>query len=238
MRISRIPGRANARRRLTPPRRNSSKRRWPWRGLPTREVVRARRVLRRFQAQRWKSEANNCALAARTPLPTAGGAAPSGFGLRRRLALARIKSSRPRPRFGRSSRRWLGLNGSSGRSVSRRRNQGWRSSTVDLRGRAGAGGAAGGGLSCLLKTSRYGPSCRRSGLERYTSWRRRTGGRRRCSQTIFGEGQEDMAARRIVIYSQESREKLVFMVELVFDPSAAAELNPGQPVDVLFGSAR
>jgi HlyD family secretion protein len=41
-----------------------------------------------------------------------------------------------------------------------------------------------------------------------------------------------------VIYSQESREKLVFMVELVFDPSAAAELNPGQPVDVLFGLAR
>jgi len=27
-------------------------------------------------------------------------------------------------------------------------------------------------------------------------------------------------------------------VELVFDPSAAAELNPGQPVDVLFGFAR
>jgi len=41
-----------------------------------------------------------------------------------------------------------------------------------------------------------------------------------------------------VIYSQESRDKLVFMVELVFDPSAATELNPGQPVDVLFGSVR
>ena len=41
-----------------------------------------------------------------------------------------------------------------------------------------------------------------------------------------------------VIYSQESRDKLVFMVELVFEPSAAAELNPGQPVDVQFGSPR
>lgn len=41
-----------------------------------------------------------------------------------------------------------------------------------------------------------------------------------------------------VIYSQESREKLVFMVEVVFDPTAAAELNPGQPVDVQFGSSR
>jgi len=41
-----------------------------------------------------------------------------------------------------------------------------------------------------------------------------------------------------VIYSQESRDKLVFMVEVVFEPSAAADLNPGQPVDVQFGSAR
>lgn len=41
-----------------------------------------------------------------------------------------------------------------------------------------------------------------------------------------------------VIYSQESRDKLVFMVEIVFDPQTAAALNPGQPVDVYFGSAR
>ncbi|HEX6948560.1 MAG TPA: HlyD family efflux transporter periplasmic adaptor subunit [Nitrospira sp.] len=41
-----------------------------------------------------------------------------------------------------------------------------------------------------------------------------------------------------VIYSQESRDKLVFMVEVVFEPSAAGELNPGQPVDVQFESAR
>jgi HlyD family secretion protein len=41
-----------------------------------------------------------------------------------------------------------------------------------------------------------------------------------------------------VIYSQESREKLVFMVEVVFDPQSAADLNPGQPVDVQFGPAR
>ncbi|HEX6532172.1 MAG TPA: HlyD family efflux transporter periplasmic adaptor subunit [Nitrospira sp.] len=41
-----------------------------------------------------------------------------------------------------------------------------------------------------------------------------------------------------VIYSQESRDKLVFMVEVVFDPTAAAELKPGQPVDVQFGPSR
>jgi HlyD family secretion protein len=39
-----------------------------------------------------------------------------------------------------------------------------------------------------------------------------------------------------VIYSQESREKLVFMIEAVFDANTAARLHPGQPVDVLFGS--
>jgi HlyD family secretion protein len=37
-----------------------------------------------------------------------------------------------------------------------------------------------------------------------------------------------------VIYSRESRAKLVFKVELVFDPEAAAKLHPGQPVDVEF----
>jgi len=39
-----------------------------------------------------------------------------------------------------------------------------------------------------------------------------------------------------VIYSLESRSKLVFMVEAVFDPQTAAKLHPGQPVDVRFGS--
>jgi HlyD family secretion protein len=37
-----------------------------------------------------------------------------------------------------------------------------------------------------------------------------------------------------VIFSKESREKLVFMVELRFDDATAAKLNPGQPVDVSF----
>ncbi|MDP9133025.1 MAG: HlyD family efflux transporter periplasmic adaptor subunit [Nitrospirota bacterium] len=41
-----------------------------------------------------------------------------------------------------------------------------------------------------------------------------------------------------VIYSQESRAKLVFMVEAVFTPDVAAGLHPGQPVDVEFGSDR
>ena len=39
-----------------------------------------------------------------------------------------------------------------------------------------------------------------------------------------------------VIYSRESRAKLVFMVESVFDPNVAANLHPGQPVDVEFKS--
>jgi HlyD family secretion protein len=39
-----------------------------------------------------------------------------------------------------------------------------------------------------------------------------------------------------VIYSRESRSKLVFMVEVVFDPKIAGSLHPGQPVDVQFGS--
>lgn len=37
-----------------------------------------------------------------------------------------------------------------------------------------------------------------------------------------------------VIYSRESRAKLVFMVEAVFDPAISARLHPGQPVDVQF----
>lgn len=37
-----------------------------------------------------------------------------------------------------------------------------------------------------------------------------------------------------VIYSQESRSKLVFMIEIVFDPQTSVNLHPGQPVDVQF----
>ena len=39
-----------------------------------------------------------------------------------------------------------------------------------------------------------------------------------------------------VIYSRESRSKLVFMIEAVFDPETAKKLHPGQPVDVRLGS--
>jgi HlyD family secretion protein len=35
-----------------------------------------------------------------------------------------------------------------------------------------------------------------------------------------------------VIFSQESRSKLVFMIEIRFEPQVAAKLHPGQPVDV------
>lgn len=38
-----------------------------------------------------------------------------------------------------------------------------------------------------------------------------------------------------VIYSRESRGKLVFMIEATFDPQVAADLHPGQPVDVRVG---
>jgi HlyD family secretion protein len=38
-----------------------------------------------------------------------------------------------------------------------------------------------------------------------------------------------------VIYSRESRDKLVFMIEIRFEPETAAKLHPGQPVDVEFG---
>jgi HlyD family secretion protein len=39
-----------------------------------------------------------------------------------------------------------------------------------------------------------------------------------------------------VIYSKESRDKLVFMIESVFEPAVSANLHPGQPVDVEFES--
>ena len=39
-----------------------------------------------------------------------------------------------------------------------------------------------------------------------------------------------------VIYSRESRGKLVFMIEAVFDSKIAVNLHPGQPVEVQFGS--
>jgi HlyD family secretion protein len=38
-----------------------------------------------------------------------------------------------------------------------------------------------------------------------------------------------------VIYSRESRAKLVFMIEARFDAATAAKMHPGQPVDVEFG---
>jgi HlyD family secretion protein len=39
-----------------------------------------------------------------------------------------------------------------------------------------------------------------------------------------------------VIYSQDMREKLVFLVEISFEPQTAAKLHPGQPVDARFKS--
>jgi Multidrug resistance efflux pump len=39
-----------------------------------------------------------------------------------------------------------------------------------------------------------------------------------------------------VIYSRESRSKLVFMIESTFEPQVAVNLHPGQPVDVEFKS--
>jgi HlyD family secretion protein len=34
------------------------------------------------------------------------------------------------------------------------------------------------------------------------------------------------------LYNRDNRAKLVFMIEAVFAPGAAADLHPGQPVDV------
>ncbi len=39
-----------------------------------------------------------------------------------------------------------------------------------------------------------------------------------------------------VIYSRQSREKFVFMIEITFDPETASKLHPGQPVDVELGA--
>jgi len=39
-----------------------------------------------------------------------------------------------------------------------------------------------------------------------------------------------------VLYNRETRAKLVFLIEAVFEPPTAARLHPGQPVDVRFGS--
>lgn len=64
---------------------------------------------------------------------------------------------------------------------------------------------------------------------------------------VFVDGVRDPLAGRVsyvapraeftppVIYSNEAREKLVFLVRVEFDPATAARLNPGQPVDVDFG---
>jgi HlyD family secretion protein len=38
-----------------------------------------------------------------------------------------------------------------------------------------------------------------------------------------------------VIYSRENRGKLAFLIEATFEPETAANLHPGQPVDVQFG---
>ncbi|MDD2898245.1 MAG: HlyD family efflux transporter periplasmic adaptor subunit [Desulfuromonadaceae bacterium] len=38
-----------------------------------------------------------------------------------------------------------------------------------------------------------------------------------------------------VIYNRDNRQKLVYLIELTFDPATAVKLHPGQPVDVRFG---
>lgn len=40
-----------------------------------------------------------------------------------------------------------------------------------------------------------------------------------------------------VIYNRDNREKLVFLIEILFDPGTAEHLHPGQPVDVRFNGA-
>ncbi|HWY76626.1 MAG TPA: HlyD family efflux transporter periplasmic adaptor subunit [Verrucomicrobiae bacterium] len=41
-----------------------------------------------------------------------------------------------------------------------------------------------------------------------------------------------------VVYSQDNRNKFVFLVEAVFEPAVATQLHPGQPVDVEMASSK
>jgi HlyD family secretion protein len=57
------------------------------------------------------------------------------------------------------------------------------------------------------------------------------GGPHACSATVnYISTQAEFTPP--VIYSQENRAKLVFMIEAKFSPADAADLRPGQPVDV------
>jgi HlyD family secretion protein len=57
------------------------------------------------------------------------------------------------------------------------------------------------------------------------------GGTHACSATVnFISTQAEFTPP--VIYSRENRAKLVFMIEAKFSPADAADLRPGQPVDV------
>lgn len=65
---------------------------------------------------------------------------------------------------------------------------------------------------------------------------------------VFVDGAKELFAGKVsyispraeytppVIYSKESRQKLVYMIEVLFDSDTAAPLHPGQPVDVEFES--
>ena len=58
------------------------------------------------------------------------------------------------------------------------------------------------------------------------------------AEPFVGQGELHLAAGRVHAAGHlqpESRGKLVFMIEIVFDPAVAAKLHPGQPVDVQFG---
>ena len=92
---------------------------------------------------------------------------------------------------------------------------------------------------CRRRTSRCAPSCPRPrigsiqpGRPRPRRGRRRARAARRARCSFISPRAEYTPP---VIYSRESRGKLVFMIEIVFDPAVAATLHPGQPVDVLLG---
>src|SRR5690606_29339889 len=67
--------------------------------------------------------------------------------------------------------------------------------------------------------------------------------------TVYRDGASEFVSARVtyistqpeftppVIYSRETRAKLVFMVEAAFAPESAAQLHPGQPVDVRIQAA-
>ncbi len=83
-------------------------------------------------------------------------------------------------------------------------------------------------VRAFVPRTRHRQTARRRSGQSLRRWRR---------HSVYRQAALHLSAIRIhaaVIYSEESRAKLVFMTEIDFDPATAAKLHPGQPVDVEF----